>query len=381
MFNTLNRHHTRSAKWENGRGIFKDLDYLMFSVADSDYPTAPEIIKRLKDRVEHGAYGYTMTDDEYFKAIVDWFQRRYQTKIDSSWILPSSKVLALLSTAIDVYSKPKDKILIQTPVYHVFYPLINYHKRTLITNPLLYENGYYTMDFNDLEARFKQGVKVMVLCNPHNPVGRVWSYQELERLVDLCKTYDVLILSDEIHADVIMTPYQFTSINQFTERYHKLMVIHAPSKTFNIAGLHSAYAVVPSKLLREKLKSTLIKRFMFGSNTFAIEALITAYSSCDNWVDAQNKHVQENYQTLKAFLSKYYSKSVLLPLEGTYLAWLDLRAYQSSSKKLAEIFKNVGIVLSEGLTFGAQCDGFMRMNLAVSKEQLEEGLKRFRKAL
>ncbi len=381
MFNTLNRFNTRSAKWDNVKAQFKRDDYLVFSVADSDYPTAEPIIETLKKRVEHGAFGYTKTDDHYFNAICEWFERRYQTTINPSWILPSSKVLSLLSTAIDVYTNQNDQVLIQTPVYHVFFPLVNQNHRTLIENPLCYSDGKYTMDFNDLETSFKNGVKLMVLCNPHNPVGRVWRYDELDSLVRLCKKYDVILLSDEIHADLILDPNRFVTVGNFFNVYKNIIIVHAPSKTFNLAGLHSAYAVIPSSKLRNALKSTLLKRFTLGQNAMAIEALITAYTQCDDWVDAQNKHISDNYKILSSFLIEHYPNSQLAPLEGTYLAWLDFTKYRYSCKEMDSFLINQGIKLSQGSDFGKQCDGFLRMNLAVSKNQLIEGLGRFKKAI
>ncbi len=381
MFKKLNRHHTRSAKWESVRHTMNQNDYLVFSVADSDYPTCEVIIETLKKRIDHGAFGYTLIDDEYNQAIVKWWERRYDVSIKPSWIVPSSKVLALLSAAIEVYTQKHEKVLIQTPVYHVFFPLINHLDRTLIVNPLHYIDNYYSIDFSHLESQFKLGVKAMVLCNPHNPVGRVWRYQELKKLVHLCKTYDVVLISDEIHADIIMKSHKFTSVGHFFDIYQRLIIVHAPSKTFNVAGLHSAYAVIVDKTLRDTLKTTLMKRFMYGSNTLAIETLISAYSQCDDWVDAQNQHVYTNYLKLKDFLAETMDGVHLLPLEGSYLAWLDMTKLGLSSKSLSRMLKSEGIVLSEGLAFGEQCDGFMRMNLAVADEQLEEGLMRLKRAL
>jgi len=378
-FKMLNRFNTSSAKWDGmANKIGKDT-FLAFTVADSDYPTAKPITDALQKRLEHGALGYTMVDNEYFNIIKQWYKRRYDVTIKNHWIVPSSKVLSGLSFLIQKLTDENDPVMLQSPVYNVFEPLINLNNRPLVDNALVFNNNTYSIDFEMLEKQFKKGIKLLVFCNPHNPVGRVWSYEELSRLVTLAKAYDVYILSDEIHGDLIMENQTFVSLGKFFEDYEKIVVISAPSKTFNLAGLQGSNMIIPNKNIREKMKKKLSKNFLSSPNMMALTAIKTAYSVCDDWLEAQNDHIYNNYLKVKECLATYNIS--LAPLEGTYLLWIDFRPLKQTSDALFNHFLKYDIALAKGTAYSKAYDGFMRMNVAVSKEQLDEGLSRLKKAL
>ena len=380
-FKTLNRRNSNSAKWESVKDKMPANDYLVFSVADSDYETAPEIKAALKARVEHGAFGYTMLDDDYYQIVQSWYQRRYQLNIKKNWIITAPKVLTALSIIIDGLSSKKAAIVIQTPVYNVFFPAIKQNGRKVVENKLTQKNGHYTMDIKDLEKHFKAGAEMLLLCSPHNPVGRIYTTDELARIVALCKQYGVTLVSDEIHADLVMPNHQFVSLGKFFNDYDNIILVSAPSKTFNLAGLQSANIVVPNNENRKKLKAYMRKRFLYAPNVLAIEAIKTAYTLCDDWVDAQNMHIYQNYQILQSFLNQYNPAITLTSLEGTYLAWIDFSCYQMKSDALNDHFMKFNVALASGINYGLHCDGYLRMNLACSKAQLEDGLRSLKKAL
>ncbi len=374
-FDTLDRSQTNSAKWEGPRHKVGRDDYLVFSVADSDYETAPEIKKALKERVDHGAFGYTLAGDGYIEAVQTWMENRHHVSVKKPWIVPAPKVLTSMSMMIEAFTGADDKIAIQTPVYHVFFDVVKLSGRKLVENPLDDENGY-AMDYAHLERCFQDGVKMLFLCSPHNPVGRVWKKEELQKLVELCKAYDVYLVSDEIHADLILPGHTFVSAGTFFEDYENILVVNAPSKTFNIAGLHAANVVVSTPALRRTLKATMRKFFIGTPNALALTACQTAYEQCDAWVDAQNEHIRANYELTKSFFEENVPEAKVSDLQGTYLLWIDLRAFNVKGKDIYEGLMAHGIVVGEGKRYGVQCDGFIRVNLACSKAQLLEGLRR-----
>ncbi len=378
MFKTLKRIHTDSAKYQAAFNSTQKTDVLAFSVADSDYETAPKIKQALNDRIKHGAFGYGIFDEDTKILIKDWYEHRYQSHIKTSWIMPAPKVLNTLSVMLQTLTKRGDKILIQPPVYHVFEPLIDINERTLTKNPLRYHKGHYDIDFDHLETQFKTGIKAFIFCSPHNPVGRVWPKETIEKIVSLCKQYGVYLLSDEIHADIIMPNHTFISCADYFDNYENIIVINAPSKTFNIAGLQIAYFITPNEDVREKLTQTYQALMLGTPNLLAVTALKAAYKACDNWVDEQNAHVYKNFRTLKDFFAENFSKAHVLPLEGTYLAWIDLGFLNLSSVEITKALENNGMVVADGHKFGSKPDHFIRMNIACSNEQLLKGLKRFK---
>ena len=264
-FNTLNRSNTDSIKWRLAEEKCEGTDCFTFSIADSDYETAPVVKDALLDRVKHGAFGYAGKGNDYEEVIVSWYKDRYLVDITKESIIPAPTVLNALSVAIDCLTEKNDSVIIHTPVYHVFKPVIEHNDRKIVENPLKLDGDYYKIDFDHLENLFKSGIKNFVLCNPHNPVGRVWTKKELDTLVDLAIKYDVLIISDEIHSDIIMPGYKFTSLAKYFNMHDKIIVISAPTKVFNIAGLQIAQMIIENKeikkiiVVKKKLVSIVVK--------------------------------------------------------------------------------------------------------------------------
>ncbi|TVP96083.1 MAG: putative C-S lyase [Acholeplasmatales bacterium] len=380
MFETLDRRNTRSAKWQMAIETVGHDQVLAFSVADSDYETAPCVKAALKKRLDHGAYGYTLADDTYKTAVLTWFERRYGWTTVKENVLVTSKVLTALSIVIESLTDDKDAVVIQTPVYHVFYPLVKQQRRKLVENPLLENDGRYRIDFKQLEACFAAGVKMLVFCSPHNPVGRVWREDELLQLIHLCKHYGVWLVSDEIHADLILPPHRFLSVGQYQALYDRLIVVQSAGKTFNLAGLQTANLIVFDKTARTRIKQRLARYFLQGSNLFGIEAVIAAYTAGDVWVDAQNRHVDAQAKKLETWLDKYYPTVKMTPLEGTYLAWLNVSALDQDGTQFEQACHDAGVVVSAGKPFSQHYTNWMRLNLACSSEQLDEGLKRLGQA-
>lgn len=371
------RKNTGTYKWDGQ----KNPNALPFWVADSDYETAPEIVKAFIQRSEQGHFGYQMLQDDYYQAIIGWHQKRYETKIAKEWIIPIPGVVASIKQALELWTNPGDKVLIQTPVYFQFQRVVTLSKRILVENKLRIENNRYEMDFEDLEEKFKNGVKMMVLCSPHNPVGRVWQKEELEQVLTLCQKYQVLLISDEIHGDIIMPKYRFVSMNSLTKEEHLVMVSTAPSKTFNLAGLKSAYVIIKNPQLRNKYQEHLTSAFLPGLNVYGILGTQTAYTKGEKWVIAQNKHLWTNYNYLRKKLSKDLPQAQVASLEGTYLAWIKLTYLNRTSQELVNCLSQEGITVNDGSTFGADYQGFIRFNLACSFRQLGQGIDILIKAI
>ncbi len=374
-FNRLNRLNTDSIKWklakeENGRD-----DVLTFSIADSDYETAPEIKTALKSRVNHGAFGYTDSSD-YASVVQEWYLKRYSTVIDKEQIISAPTVLNAISVVISLFTKENEGVIVQTPVYHVFKPIIEDNNRFVIDNKLYVTNRSYRMDLINLEEWFQTGVKTIIICSPHNPVGRVWTKNELTRLVELCKKYQVLIIADEIHSDIIMQGNTFFSLASFFSDYNNIIVISAPTKTFNLAGLQIANIISGKSELHEEIKNEYKRLHLLTPNLMALTALKAAYKDGEKWLEEQNIHIYKNY----CLISEYFkdnSEIEVFPLEGTYLAWVKLKM---NSNRFVKAMTKEGVVLSDGKKFGEDND-FIRINLACSEEQLLAGITKIKSYL
>ncbi|HHX80230.1 MAG TPA: putative C-S lyase [Acholeplasmataceae bacterium] len=366
------RLETASYKWDflkekTGKTI------IPFTVADSDYPTAPEIIEALNKRVEHGAFGYSYLDSEYYELIKNWTKTRYGYSIEANWIVPITGVVSALSFAIRALTEKNDRILIFTPVYNPFYDVVRNNERVLVESKLLPEEKY-RLNFSEVERHFEAGVKLVIFCSPHNPVGRVWTESELDTLIELALKYDVTLLSDEIHCDLLIGRNKFVAIGNYFKEKHKIISVFAPSKTFNLAGLGLANMIIPNCELRKKVE-TLIKSFYIGPDLLAVSACKAAYRDCAYWVDLQNEHLTSQYQFLKDFLKTRISEARFSEMEGTYLAWVDFTFLGLTSNEICERLLKYGVLFNRGDTYGKDYDGFLRINLACSKAQLRAGLE------
>ncbi len=372
-FKKIDRTNTDSIKWQLAKEACNQDECFTFNIADSDYETAPVVKKALIERVKHGAFGYATTGKEYEEIIINWYYNQYGVSIEKESIITAPTVLNAISVIINLLTKEEDEILIQTPVYHMFRTVIEDNHRKVIDNTLIDKDNSYQIDFNDLESTFAKGVKVFVFCNPHNPVARVWKEEELDRLVSLAKKYDVLIISDEIHSDIIMPGYTFTSMSKYFNIYNQIIIISAPTKVFNIAGLQIAQIIVMDKQLNKLIKNAYQKLHLSTPNLLAVTALKTAYQNGYEWLIAQNSHIHDNYNLLKESLSKYGMMFTVYPLEGTYLAWIKVNISNKTTEQFVNELTDKGVFVTDGSKFGHSKD-FIRISLACSDEQLLSGL-------
>lgn len=383
----IDRIESSSLKWSARQALCGNPDAIPMWVADMDFAVPPEVTRAIVERARHPVYGYTLQSDNYSEATVSWMRRTNGWEVDKDWICFAPGVVPALSISVLALTSPGDRIMIQTPVYYPFYRSIQANGRTLVENPLRKVAGRYTMDLADLEEKLKQGVRMLILSSPHNPVGRVWSRDELADLGMLCKKYDTLILSDEIHSDLIMPGYIHTCIAAIDPSFSEITITcTAPSKTFNLAGLATANVIIPDSRLRKAYKEQSGALGFGLPPVFGAVALEAAYASGGNWLKQMILAVDSNDKTLDDFLSRYPSLFSRSRLEGTFLAWIDCsglcarRGFDDTA--LAGFFTHqAGVWLDPGIKFGTRGSGYMRMNLACPETTLHEALSRIRVAL
>lgn len=370
----VDRKGTACIKWD-----FQEADYgrgglLPFSIADADYPTYPGIVDALKKRADNGVFGYTDLEPAYLESVTGWFARRHDWKIKPEWITATGGIVPTMSFAIDAFTSPKAGIVIQPPVYDPFYSIIRCTGRKLLENDLILgEDGGYTMDFEDLDSKLAQA-EMMILCSPHNPICRVWTAEELDKLAGLCKKHNTILISDEIHWDVMLGGAKHTTMGSFAEISDRLMVCTSAGKTFNISGMDTSNIIIPGDELREKFRGWMFARYLFCPNTLGLEMTKAAYHGGDKWLDEALKYLTANARFMQDFLAKNAPEIKMARPEGTYLMWLDMRCFGKTSDELIELIARHGAGLNNGKHYGKQYDGFVRMNIACPRSQLEAGL-------
>ncbi|MED4584530.1 MalY/PatB family protein [Brevibacillus choshinensis] len=379
----INRADTACEKWDDLQNRFGVSDAIPMWVADMDFKSPPAVIEALRQRVDHGIYGYTYRPDSYSEAIVDWVKRRHQWSIDRKWIAHSPGVLAALSVIIHSFSQHGDKVIIQTPVYHPFSRIIKSLGREVVNNPLQLENGRYTMDFANLEAKIDSTVKILVLCNPHNPVGRVWTQEELTMLGQICIKNNILVISDEIHCDLVYKGHKHIPFASISEEFadHSITCI-APSKTFNVAGLQTSCIIIPNEKSRDIFNQSINSLNIGSPNMFGILAGEIAYQYGEEWLEQVIDYVQGNLD----FLGRYFQENIpqikVIQPESTYLVWLDCRELGLATEKIDKFMLNKArVAMNEGYIFGEDGIGFMRMNIACPRSILERSLRQIEEAV
>jgi cysteine-S-conjugate beta-lyase len=375
MFEAINRKGTYSVKWDEAKQKFGTDDLLPLWVADMDIASPECVHKALKKRAAHPIYGYTVYPESYFIAIENWMKNRFSWTIEREWIVPCYGVVPSLNFIISALSKEGDGIIVQTPIYPPFFSSVKHKKRRLLDNTLVYENGTYHIDFEDFETKAKEA-KLFLLCSPHNPTGRVWNISELERLIDICIENDVLIISDEIHADIVYEK-RHHCIGSFKKIKDHSIVLHAPSKTFNVAGLNTSYAIIPDTKIRQAYIVEQKRSGISNGNPFGIEALISVYQEGSVWLEELKEHLLSNMTYVKIFLQKHHIPIYVVPTEATFLMWLDCRGLKMSHDDLVDFFiDKAKLGLNDGKSFGSTGEGFMRLNVGTSKEVLKEAMQR-----
>lgn len=392
----FDRRGTHSVKWEYvhaGDGLRKPddpdenagLDRLLpMWVADMDFRCPEPVIEALKARVEHGIFGYSIADNAFYQSVVGWMERRQGWIVDPGWISLTPGVVPALNMLVRTFTQPGDQVLIQPPVYYPFMSAVENNAAELVYNPLVLEDGRYHMDFADLKEKCQDPrVKLAILCSPHNPVGRVWTRDELLEFGRICLENDVLVVSDEIHADLILTGHAFTPFAGISEAFAQGSVIcTAPSKTFNIAGLQTSCIMVPNQDLRTRFQQTLQSNGLHGVNALGLVALQAAYEGGEAWLDAALDYIEGNLIYLEQTIADTIPQIDVIRPEGTYLAWLDCRRLGLDGQELRQLFfDQARVYMDDGFIFGEQGEGFERINLACPRSLLEEALDRIREAI
>ena len=374
------RRGTNSYKWDSAR----DADILPMWVADMDFRTAPPVVEALRKRVEHGIFGYVRVPDAYYAAVTNWFARRHDWQIEKEWIIYTTGVVPALSAVIKALTVPGDKVMVQPPVYNCFFSSIRNNGCGMIANPLIYRNGTYQIDFADLEQKAADpSVKVLLLCNPHNPAGRVWTKQELTRIGDICIRNNVWVIADEIHCELVFpghTYIPFASISQ--EFLMHSVTCTSPSKAFNLAGLQIANIISADTDIRIKIDKAINVNEVCDVNPFGVEALMAAYNDSEEWLEELKQYLFANYNYLRAYFAECLPKFPVSMLEGTYLVWVDCSVLNQSSDKIVKtLLEKEKLWVNEGGLYGEAGEGFIRINIACPRQQLIEGLNRLRRAL
>lgn len=372
------RRGTNSYKWDS----VPEKDILPMWVADMDFRTAPAITEALEKRAALGIFGYTRVPSSYYTAVTDWFERRHGWTIQPDWMIYTTGVVPALSAIIKALASPGDKVLVQTPVYNCFFSSIRNDGCAAEYNPLRYENGEYTIDWEDLERKAADpAVKLMLLCNPHNPAGRVWKREELERMADICLRNGVLVVADEIHCELTYPGHPYTPFASLSEEAlrHSVTCI-SPSKAFNLAGIQIANIVAADEEIRRKIDKAVNVNEVCDVNSFAVDALVAAYNEGEEWLEELKQYLYGNYRTVKEFFGEYLPQLHVLPLEGTYLVWIDCSALGLSSEEAVGRLLEEGRVMVNGGEMYGETEGcFIRLNIACPRELLLRGLEGIRR--
>lgn len=374
----VNRRRTFSVKWD-----VKEQELPMW-VADMDFETAPEIQDAVRRRAEHGAFGYTLIPDEWYEAIQEWWEKRHHFHLEKEWLIFCTGVVPAISSAVRKLTTPAEKVVLLTPVYNIFFNSVVNNGRYVLECPLSYDGEQYEIDFQALEeALADPQTTMLIFCNPHNPVGKIWSAETMKRVGDLCRKYHVVVVSDEIHCELTDPGKEYIPFASVSEacRDNSITCI-APTKTFNLAGLQTAAVIVPNPYLRHKIWRALNTDEAAEPNVFGMTAAIAAYQKGGPWLDALRSYLYENKQTARAFLETQLPKLHLVPSEATYLLWIDCKELTEHAKELGRFLREkTGLYLSEGSQYGKTGETFLRMNIACRRAVLEDGLERLKQGV
>lgn len=374
----IDRRGTNSLKWD-----IKENELPMW-VADMDFEVCPKIVRSLEERLQNHIYGYNIIPDEWYFAYIDWWKKRHNFEISKDWLMFSTGVVPSISSIVRRLTLPGEKILVQTPVYNIFFNSIYNNGRYILESPLIYKDGKYSIDFNDLEKKLSDPqTTLMILCNPHNPVGKIWDSETLEKIGNLCYKHNVIVLSDEIHCDITKPNKEyipFQSVNEICK--NNSVVCIAPTKAFNIAGLQTSAICIPNKNLFNKVYRGINNDEIAEANTFAVQAAIAAFTKGSDWLDEVRIYIDENKKIVKEYIEKNIKSLYLVESEATYLLWIDCKSIVSDANILTDFIReNTGLYLSSGEQYGISGKSFIRMNIACPKEMLLDGLDRLKKAI
>lgn len=378
----INRHNTNSVKWDIAEEVFGEKDILPMWIADMDFRAPEPVINALKKVAEHGVFGYSITPESYYEALIQWMKRRRNWDIQKEWIVFAPGVVPAINMAIKTFAQPGDQVIVQTPAYHLFFPAVRNNRCQVLDNPLRLKGGQYVMDFADLENKMNPRAKIIILCSPHNPVGRVWRKEELKKLGELCIKNNIIVVSDEIHGDLVCDGYKHIPFASISEELANISIIcTAASKTFNLPGLKVANIIIPNSELRNRFSDTVTSNGIHSPNIFGMVATEAAYRYGESWLVQLLNYLQENMTFLTKYIEEKIPKIKVIQPQGTFLVWLDFRDIGINPAEVKEFLrKEAKVGLSEGTSFGCE-EGFKRMNIGCPKATLEEALRRIEKAI
>ena len=380
----IDRKNTSCLKYDFGMQRKGRTDLLPMWVADMDFALPEEILADFHKRIDHGIFGYTDPDAEYYAALDRWFSVHHGYHIQPEWVTLGCGVVYGLATGVKAFTEPGDAVLIQQPVYYPFREVIEDNGRKFVNSQLHYENGKYTIDFTDFEQKIEDNnVKVFLLCSPHNPAGRVWTKEELTRMGDICLKHDVIIMDDEIHCDFVYAPHHFTSFLTLDEKYRKNLVLYnSPSKTFNVAGLQPANIIIPDEELRKRYRKANAAAGYSQGSIMGQVAVKSCYTKGDEWVKELVEYIAGNIAWVRDFVKENFSKATFVEPEGTYLVWIDFSGYGFTDEELEHlVVDEAKLWLDSGKIFGPATAQFERFNMACPRSTVEKAFHQLKDAL
>ena len=379
----IDRTGTSCVKWDFAGKYFGAKDLLPMWVADMDFKTPDFIVDAVKKRAAHEIYGYTIRPDSYYHSMIKWIDKKHHWKIKKDWIIFSPGIVPAVNMAVMAYTKPGDKVIVQPPVYFPFFSAVTDNGRQLVYNQLKLENGRYIMDFDDLEKKIDNRTRMIVISNPHNPGGSAWTKEELTRLGKMCIEKNIILISDEIHSDLVIPPFKHTVAANISEEIARVTVsMMAPSKTFNLAGMASSSVIISNPELRNIFQIMLDRVHVGMGNLFGMVASEAAYTHGEEWLNQMLDYVKGNLDYMEDYIKKHIPKIKMIRPEATYLVWLDFRELRMNSEDLKKfILHDAKLGLNDGPVFGPGGDGFQRMNVACPRAYVVEAMQRLEKAI
>jgi cystathionine beta-lyase len=372
----IQRENTNSVKFDGRQQYFGTTDVSPLWVADMDFAVPECVTRALQERINHPVFGYTIYPDSIYQVIIDWFQRRHQWTIERDWIVFAPGVVPSLFAAAQTFAQEGEGVIVQSPVYFPFFSAVTTNNRKLINNPLREINGRYEIDFEHLEICAQQGAKLLMLCTPHNPVGRVWSEAELQRLLEISRRYDLTILSDDIHCDLIYSGVKHTMLGRLAQPGDRIITTIAPNKSFNIPGLGLSALVIPNVVERNAMKHMFESLHVGNYNPLSITAFEAAYRGGDQWLDALMRYLEDARDFAAEFIAREIPQIKLIKPEATYLLWLDCRGLAMSDAQLRDFFvRECKVGMNPGTVFGEGGSGFMRMNIGTTERNIRTALE------
>ena len=378
--NEINRYKTNSLKYDFKSDKNKPDDVLPMWIADMDFKCCDEILNDMHKKIDHGIFGYSKNDENYFNAIKNWYKQNFDIELKQEWLITTPGVVFALATAVKTLTKENDYVLINNPVYFPFTELVDDNKRKIISSDLILNNNHYEIDFQDLENKIKQyNIKLFLLCSPHNPVGRVWNKNELDKIIEICMKYNVFIVSDEIHSDFVWSGTH-TCLLKYKDYQNNIILCTAPTKTFNLAGLQVSDIFIPNKEIRDKFQLEINKTGYSHINIMGLVACQSAYENGQKWLNELKKYLLENIEYVDMFLKEKLPKIKLIYPEGTYLLWIDFNELNLTDDKIEELLlTKAKLWLNNGKMFGKTGKGFQRLNIALPREKLKIALENLEK--